>query len=217
MPELSILLLFIAMLVVSLRGFRHPDFFRKYEFSVRDIKYRKEYYRIFTSGFLHVDWMHLLFNAITLYFFYSTPFYVLGEVRFLVLYAAGLGVSGYFSYVIYRHQDNYAAVGASGAVLAVLFSAIVLYPNLKLILFPIPLPIPGYLFAMAYLLFSTYGLHRHRSKIGHAAHLGGAATGILLTLLMAPEAITRHPVTVSAISILVVGLIVWELRRSRLF
>lgn len=216
MPELSVLLLFIALFVMSLKGFRDPVFFRKYLLEVNDVKYKKEYYRLFTSGFLHVDWMHLLFNGITLYFFYSIPFSLLGEVRFFVLYFAGLGLSGYFSYLVNRHNGNYAAVGASGAVSAVLFSAIVLYPKLELIIFPIPLPIPGYLFAVAYLLFTTYGMRRSLGNIGHAAHLGGAAAGVLLTVAMVPRVLTVHPLIVSVMAALVFGLILWELKRQRI-
>lgn len=216
MPELSVLLLFIAMFVVSMRGFRDPVFFRKYLFEVSDVKYKKEYYRLITCGFLHVDWMHLLFNAITLYFFYSIPFGVLGEVRFFVLYFVGLGLSGYFSYLIHRNDSGYAAVGASGAVSAVLFSAIVLRPKLELIIFPIPIPIPGYIFAVAYLLYTTYGMRRSLGNVGHAAHLGGAAAGVLLTLLMEPRAWHLHPLLVGLILALLVVLIVWELKRRRI-
>ena len=96
MPELSVLLLFIAMFVVSIRGFRDPVFFRKYLFEVSDVKYKKEYYRLITCGFLHVDWMHLLFNAITLYFFYAIPFGVLGEVRFSCCTSSAWGFRGIF-------------------------------------------------------------------------------------------------------------------------
>ena len=217
MPELSMLLLFAVLFIVSVRGFRDPVFFRKYMFTVSDVKYKKEYYRFFTCGFLHTDWMHLLLNAITLYFFYITPFDMLGEVRFLVLYTAGLGLSSYFSYAVHKRRDDYAAVGASGAVSAVLFSAIVLHPNLKLILFPFPFPIRGYVFAIAYLLFTTYGLRRQRGNIGHAAHLGGAATGVLLTLAMSPETFSRYPLITTGILVLVLSLIVWELKRQRIF
>lgn len=216
MPELSVLLLFIAMFVVSMRGFRDPVFFRKYLFEVSDVKYKKEYYRLITCGFLHLDWMHLLFNAITLYFFYSIPFGVLGEVRFFVLYFVGLGLSGYFSYLIHRNDSGYAAVGASGAVSAVLFSAIVLHPKLELVIFPIPIPIPGYIFAVAYLLYTTYGMRRSWGNVGHAAHLGGAAAGVLLTLLMEPRAWHLHPLLVGLILALLVVLIVWELKRRRI-
>ena len=205
MPELSVLLLFIAMFVVSIRGFRDPVFFRKYLFEVSDVKYKKEYYRLITCGFLHVDWMHLLFNTITLYFFYAIPFGFLGEVRFFVLYFVGLGLSGYFSYLIHRNDSGYAAVGASGAVSAVLFSAI-----------PIPIPIPGYIFAVAYLLYTTYGMRRSWGNVGHAAHLGGAAAGVLLTLLMEPRAWHLHPWMVGIILTLLVVLIVWELKRRRI-
>lgn len=216
MPELSVLLLFIAMFVVSIRGFRDPVFFRKYLFEVSDVKYKKEYYRLITCGFLHVDWMHLLFNAITLYFFYAIPFGVLGEVRFFVLYFVGLGLSGYFSYLIHRNDSGYAAVGASGAVSAVLFSAIVLHPKLELIIFPIPIPISGYIFAVAYLLYTTYGMRRSWGNVGHAAHLGGAAAGVLLTLLMEPRAWHLHPWMVGIILTLLVVLIVWEFKRRRI-
>lgn len=217
MPELSVLLLFAAILFMTVKGFRDPVFFRKYLFEVSDVKYKKEYYRLFTSGFLHVDWMHLLFNMITLYFFYTIPFAVMGEVRFFILYFVSLGLSSYFSYVVNKNNNNYVAVGASGAVSAVLFSAIILNPTLKLIIFPIPIPIPGYIFAVAYLLFTMYGMRSSLGNIGHSAHMGGAAAGILLTILMVPKVLTVHPVMTLVISALVVGLILWELKRRKLF
>ena len=213
MPELSVLLLFAANFIVSVIGFRDPVFFRRYLFEVSDVKYKKEYYRFISSGFLHVNWMHLLFNMITLYFFYSIPFLLLGEVRFLLLYFGGLFLSNYFSYAVNRNRGQYAAVGASGAVSAVLFSSIILYPKLSLFIFPIPIPIPGYIFAVAFLLFTMYGMRRSLGNIGHSAHLGGAAAGIILTVLMAPQVLVEHPVITVLMAALVVGLITWELKR----
>ena len=145
-----------------------------------------------------------------------SPSKIWGEVRFFVLYFVGLGLSGYFSYLIHRNDSGYAAVGASGAVSAVLFSAIVLRPKLELIIFPIPIPIPGYIFAVAYLLYTTYGMRRSWGNVGHAAHLGGAAAGVLLTLLMEPRAWHLHPWMVGIILTLLVVLIVWELKRRRI-
>lgn len=214
MPELSVLVLFAAIFIVSLKGFRDQSFFRRYLFDVNDVKYRREYYRLITCGFLHTDWLHLLFNMITMYFFFGVPFAVLGEMRFFLLYFAGLAFSSLFSYAVNYRKPNYAAVGASGAVTAVLFSAIMLEPGLKLMIIPIPLPIPGYVFAVAYLLYTNYGMRNSMGNIGHSAHLGGATSGILLTIIMYPSVLVYSPWVTTGLAVLVLALMGLELYRQ---
>ncbi|MDD4819251.1 MAG: rhomboid family intramembrane serine protease [Flavobacteriales bacterium] len=215
MPELSVLAIFIITIVMSIRGFNDALFFRKYMFEVSSIRYRKEYYRLFSSGFLHAGWAHLLFNMITLYFFYSVPMTILGEMRFLIIFFVGLGFSSLYSYWVNKNDYSYSAVGASGAVSAVLFSAIILNPHMTLFIIPIPLPIPAWLFAVAYILFSSYGMRKKIGNIGHSAHLGGAAAGILLTVIMHPEVFTDSPWVSSLMIVLVVVLMINEMIRQK--
>ena len=215
MPELSVLAIFVITIVMSVRGFNDATFFRKYMFEVSSIRYRKEYYRLFTSGFLHVGWAHLIFNMITLYFFYSIPMDILGEMRFLIIFFVGLVFSSLYSYWVNRDDYSYSAVGASGAVSAVLFSAVMLQPNIKIFILPIPFPIYAWLFAIVYIIFSSYGMRNKIGNIGHSAHLSGAAAGILLTALMYPNVLTSSPWRSSIMIVLVVGLMLQELLRQK--
>lgn len=215
MPHLIVLLIIGACIAVSVKGFNDAAFFHKYMLHTGYISTRKEYYRLFTYGFLHDNWIHLAFNMLTLYFFYTTPLMVLGEGAFLLLYVGGLVFSSWYSYIIHRKDYYYSAIGASGAVSAVLFSAVMLNPSMKMIIFPIPLPLPGWIFAIAYILFSTYGMHNTNTRIGHSAHLGGAVIGIVITLLLRPYIIWEAPLFTSGITLLSIVLLLLEIKRRK--
>jgi len=132
------------------------------------------------SHFSHADGAHLLFNMLTLYFF-GPVVEALGPLALLTIYVfSGVGAT-LATYVSHRNDPDYRALGASGSVTGVLFSAIVLVPDMRLTIFPIPIPIPAPLFAIAYLLISIYAARRRLGNIGHEAHIGGAVTGFLLT------------------------------------
>lgn len=215
MSQMIFLIILAACIAVSVKGFNDAAFFRKYMLNVGDISHRKEYYRMFTCGFLHDGWTHLAFNMITLYFFYSTPLMVLGGGAFLLIYAGGLVFSSWYSYTIHRRDYYYSAIGASGAVCAVLFSAIMLNPSMRMIIFPLPLPIPGWLFAVAYILITTFGMRNNKSRVGHSAHLGGAVIGIVLTLILKPYIIWEAPLLTGGLTLLSVMLLLHELRRNK--
>jgi membrane associated rhomboid family serine protease len=100
----------------------------------------------------------------------------------------------------------YSAVGASGAVSGVIFSSIMLYPSMELIMLPIPIPIPGYVFGIGYLLYSIYGMKNQVGNIGHSAHLGGAIGGYLITLVLRPSVITNHTIMVGVMALIILGL-----------
>lgn len=183
----SILILLIGInVVVSLKGFSDTNFFRKYEFHLGSIK-AGEQIRMLTSGFLHVDITHLAFNMLTLYFFAPVVIDLFGTNYFLVVYFASLIAGSLLTFYIHKNEYYYRAVGASGAVTGIIYSSILLYPEMNLYMFFIPIPIPGYIFGIGYLLYSLYGMKSRTDNIGHTAHFGGAIGGYLVTLLKQPE------------------------------
>jgi membrane associated rhomboid family serine protease len=145
------------------------------------------YSRLLTSGFVHADVAHLLFNLVTFYSFAFTLERAIGTVRFVSLYFSGLLASGIGTCIKHRNEPNYASLGASGAILAVLFASIVYFPRSRLLLLPIPIPIPAPLFAVIYLAFSYYSSRNSKGRINHDAHIAGALTGIAFVALTDPR------------------------------
>jgi membrane associated rhomboid family serine protease len=145
------------------------------------------YATLLTSGFVHADVGHLVFNLITYYSFAFGLQRAIGDVRFTVLYFFGLLVSNIGTCIKHRNEPNYASLGASGAILAVLFASIVYFPHQRLVILPLPIPIPAPLFAIAYLAFSYYSSGRAKDRINHDAHIFGALAGLAFVLVTAPE------------------------------
>ncbi|MFK5890749.1 MAG: rhomboid family intramembrane serine protease [Flavobacteriaceae bacterium] len=204
----KLLLLIIAVnVLISLKGFSDRSFFEKFKFNVGAIK-RGEHIRHLSSGFLHVDYMHLFFNMWALYIFAPIVINDFGTVLFGIIYLICLVGSSYFSFFYNKKNNYYSAVGASGAVAGIVFSSILLYPDMTLIMFPIPIPLPGYVFGIGYLLYSIYGMKKQLGNIGHSAHIGGAIAGYLLTLAMAPSLIVEHTFVVVLLAIPIVLLFI---------
>lgn len=149
---------------------------------------RQEYHTFVTSSLVHGDLMHLLFNMVTFYFFAFNLERAIGTTWFVILYVAGLLVSHAGTYFKHRHDPNYASLGASGAISAVLFASIVLFPHQSLFIIPIPVPIPAPLFAVGYLAYTYWASKQQQGHINHDAHLGGALTGLAFVALLAPRA-----------------------------
>jgi membrane associated rhomboid family serine protease len=147
----------------------------------------RDYSTLLTSGFVHADVTHLLFNLITYWSFAFPLERVIGELRFEVLYFTGLLVSNLGTTIKHRNDPNYASLGASGAILAVLFAAIVYFPHQRLIFLFFPIPIPAPVFAVLYLVYSYWSSGRARDRINHDAHIFGALTGLAFALVTAPE------------------------------
>jgi membrane associated rhomboid family serine protease len=175
-----------ANVIMSLKGFDDRLFFEKYKFNIGGIR-RGEQVRMFSSGFLHVDTTHLLFNMVTLYFFASHVIQPLGVLNFIIIYLASLVFGNLLSLYFHKEEYWYSAVGASGAVTGVLYAAILLNPSMSLYMFFVPIPIPGYIFGIGYLLYSIYGMKNRIGNIGHDAHFGGAVGGYAITLIMMPS------------------------------
>ncbi|UQA58658.1 rhomboid family intramembrane serine protease [Polyangium aurulentum] len=148
-------------------------------------------HRLLTAGWLHVDGSHLFFNMLTLYFFAGPVAEMLGTTRFLLLYITSVVVGFIPTTLRYMKKPEYMSLGASGAVAAVMFSAILLVPKLKLYVMFIPIPVPGLIYALGYLAYSVWHSYQAKDNINHDAHFTGAAYGALLTYLFEPARVER--------------------------
>lgn len=198
-----------ANILVSLRGFSDQNFFERFKFSIGGIKAgQKE--RTITSGFLHVDFSHLLFNMLTLYFFADVVISWFGPTKFLVVYFISLLAGSLLALFFHKDEPYYSAVGASGAVTGVLYSAILLNPNMTLGFFFIPIPLPAYVLGIGYLLYSIYGMKKRLGNIGHTAHFGGAIGGYLITLFFRPSLLETDTMVVVLLAVPIIILFILE-------
>jgi len=138
----------------------------------------REYFTVITCGFVHADFGHLIFNSLTLYFFGPNLERTMGTPRFVALYFIGLVISSLGTVLKQRNNPDYASLGASGAILAVLFAYIVYYPTNMLYLY-FAIPVPAVLFAFGYLAYTWWASGQSRDRINHDAHLDGALTGLI--------------------------------------
>ncbi len=180
------LLVIISVVVVSVMAFSNRDLMDRFILIPPRVFRKGEFYRLLTAGWVHGDGAHLIFNMLSLYFFSGYVEKSLGTVQFLVLYFVSVVVGFVPTVVRHRNRGNYRSLGASGAVAAVIFSAILINPGLSMYLMFIPIPVPGWLFAIVYLAYSAYSSHRGGGNINHDAHFAGAVCGAVLTFLMAP-------------------------------
>ncbi|MFN3969386.1 rhomboid family intramembrane serine protease [Flavobacterium sp.] len=202
MLNIFLLGIILANVLVSIKGFNDQLFFRKYQFHVGSIR-AGEQIRMITSGFLHADEIHLAFNMITLYFFAPIVYGMLGNFSFLLIYLASLVFGSLLTMVFHGNEYSYSAVGASGAVTGIIYSAILLAPDIEIYGF-----IPGYIFGFIYLLASIYGMKAKRDNIGHTAHFGGAIGGYAITLIKDPALFQNSTSTVVLLAIPIVVLFV---------
>ncbi len=182
-------LLFGVTLVVSLLGlYRMPVLVHRLVLRPYQVMRGRQVETVVTSGFVHGDLVHLAFNMITFFYFAFDLEAMLGTVRFAILYFLGLVLSSACSLVSQRNNPAYATLGASGAISAVLFAYIIYAPFSTLLIFPIPFPIPAFLFAIAYVAYSMWASKHSRDNINHDAHLCGAVTGVAFVLITDPGA-----------------------------
>lgn len=208
MTLITILIIGITA-IFSFKAFSNTSLFDRYKFQPQAILQGKQYDRLLTSGFLHVDMTHLLFNMLTLFFFAPVVISFLarhlggmpnGSVAFAVIYLAAIMGGNLLALLFQKNNPRYAAVGASGGVSGVLFASIVIYPDLELYLFFF-LPMKGWVFAFLYLGYSIYGMRKQLGNIGHEAHLGGAIVGLIAPLLVQPNLILDSQVSLVGIQL----------------
>ncbi len=190
-------IIIIVISIISIVAFSQPQITLKYQFNAWQIIHRKEYRRLISHAFFHAGWMHLLINMFVLYSFGRAVLYYFGafftgmtDIRYLLLFLTAIPVSSLYS--LYKERDNphYNAIGASGAVSAVVFTSIFFDPYSPILFFGI-LPIPGIIFGFLYLFYSKYMSGKNIDNVGHDAHFWGALYGFIFPLFYDPSLIFR--------------------------
>ncbi len=194
MHNLLILSILLPTIIISILAFRSPELFDKLKFNPAHINNSKEWYRFFSYGIIHADFLHLTVNMYVLWSFgrliiydFREIFDNLGNLYFLLLYIPALGVSVIPTYFKNRGDYSYNAVGASGAISALVYVSIILNPNMSMGLIFIPIPMPAWFFGGLYLAYTIIMSKKENTKIGHSAHLWGAIYGMIYLLLIEPR------------------------------
>lgn len=183
-PVASIIFLFT--IITSIYAFNDHTLYGKFMLHPYSVSRRHKIYTLITSGFIHADWMHLIFNMITFLSFGFGLERTIGSLNFAIIYFVSLVASDISSVI--KHKDNirYNSLGASGAISAVLFSYILFQPFSTLMIIPIPVPIWAIIFGPLYLIYCVYASKQARDNINHDAHFFGALSGLILTVILIP-------------------------------
>ena len=183
------LIILAVNLGLGIATLSNPRLIERLVFRPYDYARNRNRYTIILSAFAHADLPHLAFNMITFYYFGAMLLERrIGTPLFITLYTLGLLLSQVLSYRKHRNNPDYATLGASGAISAVLFAAVVYYPTMSLYMFFIPIPIPAVLFAVGYLAYSWWSSRQEKGRVNHDAHFGGALTGLVFVALTDPRA-----------------------------
>jgi membrane associated rhomboid family serine protease len=162
----------------------------KLDLDVGRIVNQKQYYRLLTSGLVHADPVHFLFNMVTLYFFGPFVEYALGLVPYLLLYLGSELAANFLTLYLKRNQLGYSSLGASGAICGVVLSSCLFAPFNKIYVMMFPIGIPAFIYGICYIGFSMFQVQSGvRDGTAHEAHLGGALAGLALTVLFEPRVI----------------------------
>lgn len=179
--------------LISIYALYNQELFGRLKFNAYAIRHQGQGWRFLSYGLIHADWVHLFINMFVLYSFgkavieaYCYYFDLKGYLFYLLLYIGGLGFSVLFDYGKHKDDPHYNAVGASGAVSAVLFASILVFPTGSVYLFPIPFPLPSVVFGVIYLVYSAVMARRGTGNIGHNAHFWGAIFGLVFTIALKP-------------------------------
>ena len=185
------LIILIVTVAVSLIAFSNRVLFANLLFYPWEIKRENQWYRFITHGFIHADFMHLFINMWVLYIFGEVVEKSLkfiygseGTLYFMLLYFGGLIFSSMYSYGRHLNNPQYSALGASGAVSGITFAYILMYPMSGLMIFPIPIQLPAFVFGILYLIYSWYMGRRGKDNVGHDAHFFGALYGVIFMIIL---------------------------------
>lgn len=188
------LLIVAVTAITSIRGFNNSAVINEMIFAPEYMRRNREWHRFFSHGLIHADWMHLIFNMLALYSFggmvedtFIEMYDAKGRILYVALYLIALPASSIYDYVKYKNNSSYLALGASGAVSAVIFCSILISPNSSIYLYLIPIPIPAYIFGPIYLLITLYLARSGGGRIAHDAHFWGAMFGLLFATVTIPH------------------------------
>ena len=183
----SAIVIFLTTIGISLYTlYKNHNLLYAWILSPRRVYYEKHYHLIITSGFLHADLMHLLFNMFTFYFFAFRLEAVIGTVNFLIVYFGSMILSVISTILKKKDDYGYGSLGASGAISGLVFASVLTAPNSTMMIMPIPIPIPAYIFAVFYLLWSYFAAKKAQDMINHEAHFWGALAGVVLMIILIP-------------------------------
>jgi len=187
---MAYVILFATVITSLSAWYVFPHFFEEGMLRPYYTVHENRWYQVVTSGFLHADFMHLLFNMFTFYIFGPFVEKLLGTPIFVGLYFSALIIANIPSLIKYNNDPAYASLGVSGAVEAVIFSFILFDPWEKLYLFFIPIGIPALIFGILFIAYSLYESKQQRGYINHEAHIAGAAVGVVYTIIFKPVSLT---------------------------
>jgi membrane associated rhomboid family serine protease len=176
--------IFVLTILLSVFGFKRQFFLDKMLFAPYKVYHQKKWLLLITSGFVHNDFFHLLFNMITFYFFAFDLEIAIGSLNFTIIYFGSLILSHLLTLFKNKNNYTYRSLGASGAISGVIFSSILIHPTQKMIIMPIPFPLPSVIFGIAYLIWCRLATNRANDNINHEAHFSGAIAGVILMILL---------------------------------
>lgn len=221
--SITVIIIIAANVLFSLKGFNDYNFFQRYKFQPGPILQNKQYDRLLTSGFLHVDYIHLFLNMYVLYIFSDIviQFFTaimgnpsLGILMFLVIYIGAIIGGNLLALFFQKNNPGYSAVGASGGVSGILFASIVILPQMMLGIFFV-IPMPAWIFAILYLGYSVYGVQKQLGNVGHEAHLGGAIVGLAMPVIFYPEIFSQNKWYILGMLVPIVALFILALKSRK--
>ncbi|TDQ09414.1 rhomboid family intramembrane serine protease [Pedobacter metabolipauper] len=179
-------LIFIFTIITSIYAFNDKELMIRFMLNPYTVSRKQRIYTFITSGLIHADWMHLIFNMMSFYFFAFRLEAMMGSWQFGLLYFVSLILSDIPTVIRHKNDVWYNSLGASGAISAVLFSFILFQPLSSMYIFPLPFPIWAIIFGPLYLVYCVYASKQGRDNINHDAHFFGALTGLIITVLVVP-------------------------------
>ena len=176
----------LSLIVLYVR----PQLFDKFALDPYSISQGRKHITILLSGFIHANLSHLLFNMLSFFFFAFSLCDFIGGSKFLLIYLGSLVIANIPSLIKHKNEPDYRSIGASGAISGVIFSYILFSPMSKMMIYPVPVPLPAYIFAVLYLGWSYFAARQARDLVNHDAHFWGALAGVILTILLRPDSIS---------------------------